>query len=82
MTDYVYTVRMEEGRPVETIHGEGCVAVTGYAPREFLQNANLWIDMVVAEDRKLVTDQATQILRSLITEIRMVPAPGASKRPA
>lgn len=64
VTDYVYTVRIENGHATETIHGEGCIAVTGYAPREFMQNPNLWIDMVMPEDRPLVVSQAAQILKN------------------
>ena len=61
-TDYIYTVRMEEGHPVETIHGPACVAVTGYTEEDFKANPNLWIQMVHEDDRKLVEAQAVQIL--------------------
>jgi len=64
VTDYVYTVRIENGMVAETIHGEGCIAVTGYVPRDFMQNPNLWIDMVLPEDRSSVTEQAQQLLRN------------------
>jgi len=30
VTDYIYTVQVEDGRPVATAHGLGCAAVTGY----------------------------------------------------
>jgi PAS domain-containing protein len=29
-TDYIFTVRVENGHPVETVHGPACEAVTGY----------------------------------------------------
>ena len=29
VTDYVYTVMVEQGRAVATLHGPGCEAVTG-----------------------------------------------------
>ena len=35
VTDYMFTVRVENGRPIETIHGANCLAVTGYSPEEF-----------------------------------------------
>ena len=35
VTNYVYSVTVEHGRPVETSHGLGCEAVTGYTSKEF-----------------------------------------------
>jgi PAS domain S-box-containing protein len=61
-TDYIYTVRIEDGHPVETIHGPACVAVTGYTEEDFKANPHLWIQMVHEEDRKGVEEQAVQIL--------------------
>ncbi len=62
VTDYVYTVRMEQGRPVETIHRPACVAVTGYTAENFKENPHLWIQMVEEEDREAVFEQAEIVL--------------------
>jgi diguanylate cyclase (GGDEF)-like protein/PAS domain S-box-containing protein len=62
ITDYIYTVHMESGRAVETIHSEACVAVTGYTKKEFVDDPYLWIQMVVEEDRNLIRDQIRDIL--------------------
>ncbi len=62
VTDYIYTVRVEDGRPVETTHGAGCVAVTGYASEEFAADAYLWIRMVVDKDRAAIQEQARRVL--------------------
>ncbi|MGD8512761.1 MAG: PAS domain S-box protein [Deltaproteobacteria bacterium] len=62
ITDYIYTVSIQKGRPVETIHGLGCVGVTGYMAEDFREKTNLWIEMVHEEDRKRVEEQAAQIL--------------------
>ena len=35
VTDYVYSVSIDQGRPAATAHGPGCEAVTGYTSREF-----------------------------------------------
>jgi hypothetical protein len=35
VTDYVYSVAVEQGRPATSSHGPGCEAVTGYTYREF-----------------------------------------------
>ena len=60
--DYIYTVRVEEGRPVETTHGEACFAVTGYTSHEFDTDPYLWIRMVMEEDQNLVREYASHIL--------------------
>ncbi|MBN1842523.1 MAG: PAS domain S-box protein [Deltaproteobacteria bacterium] len=62
ITDYIYTVRVKDGHPVETIHRPACVAVTGYTEDDFDANPHLWIQMVHEEDRRAVGDQAAQIL--------------------
>ena len=62
MTDYIYTVKIEDGHPVETVHGPACTRITGYRPDDFKVNPYLWIDMVHEEDRKAVEQQAADIL--------------------
>lgn len=54
ITDYQYTVRIENGRSVETTQSPACLTVTGYTAEEFAANPDLWIQMVVPEDRELV----------------------------
>jgi len=62
ITDYIFTVRMANGRPAETYHGPNCVAVTGYTSEEFSSDPFLWIRMVPEEDRDLVRTQASELL--------------------
>lgn len=62
LTDYLYTVRIVDGYPVETTHGPACVIVTGYTAEEFASDRYLWIKMVVPEDREKVRDQAKKAL--------------------
>lgn len=62
VTDYIYTVRLQDGRPVETIHRPSSVAVTGYKPEEFASNPYLWITMVHEQDREAVKQQVEDIL--------------------
>lgn len=62
ISDYIYSVRIDEGAQVETTHGEGCVAVTGYTKEEFADDPYLWIEMVVEEDSDIVLKQAEDIL--------------------
>ena len=51
ITDYMFTVKVAPGRGLETHHGPGSVSVTGYSPEEFASNPDLWIEMVLPEDR-------------------------------
>lgn len=61
VTDYIYTVRFENGRPVETQHGPNCVAVTGYTSTEYGANPFLWYQMIHEEDRHLVMTQTEKL---------------------
>jgi PAS domain S-box-containing protein len=62
VTDYIFTVRVENGQAVETEHGPGCEAVTGYDAKNFSADTTLWIRMVPEEDRPLVIRQAEEVL--------------------
>jgi len=62
VTDYVYSVRVENGNVVATDHGAACVAVTGFTAEEFRQDPYLWIRMVPLEDHDIVRNQAAQLL--------------------
>lgn len=68
VTDYTYSVRIQDGLAVETVHGPGCVAVTGYTAEDFGANPFLWIEMVHEEDRRPVQEQARRFLLGLEVE--------------
>jgi PAS domain S-box-containing protein len=56
VTDYMYTVRFEEGRYLGTTHGPGCVAVTGYTPEEFAADPGLCFRMIHNEERETIRE--------------------------
>ncbi|MBF0477947.1 MAG: PAS domain S-box protein [Candidatus Omnitrophica bacterium] len=62
ITDYIYTVLIENGRPVRTIYNPACLVVTGYSADEFREDPMLWIKVVVEEDQPLVAKQIEEIL--------------------
>ena len=62
LTDYQYTVRVEDGRAVETRQSPACASVTGYTPEEYAADPYLWIQMVVPEDRDRVREHARLVL--------------------
>ena len=56
LSDYIYTVKFENGKAVETVHGAGCRMVTGYTSDDFRDNNLLWISMVHPDDRQRVKE--------------------------
>jgi PAS domain S-box-containing protein len=62
LTDYQYTVRVEDGRAVETTQSPACALVTGYTPKEFAEDPYLWIHMVAPQHRELVRERVHQVL--------------------
>ncbi len=62
VTDYIYTVKVEDGRPVATEHGEGCYAVTGYSSEQYQSDPDLWYRMVYADDRSSVLEMAGRVI--------------------
>ena len=62
VTDYVYSVKLNQGQPMTTVHGPGCVSVTGYTSEDYKADPNLWYRMVHPDDRADVTDQAARML--------------------
>lgn len=65
LTDYIYTVKVENGVAVETYHGPGCLAVTGYMSEDFESNPELWYSMVHEDDREKVLQQAKYALAGI-----------------
>lgn len=62
VSDYIFSVHIIDGSPVETVHGPGCLAITGYLPDEFSANSYLWLNMVHEEDRAAVLKHVSNIL--------------------
>jgi PAS domain S-box-containing protein len=62
VTDYVYSVELQNGRPVATTHGPGCVPVTGYTPEDYSADPDLWYRMVHPDDQQAVVEQADRVL--------------------
>lgn len=63
LTDYIYTVKIENGKVVDTFHGLGCVNVTGYTSEDYKEDPELWYRMVHEKDSKKVLAQAQRALK-------------------
>ncbi len=61
VTDYIYTVHVHQGVPVRTVHGPGCVAITGYCPEEYEADRSLWFKMICPDDLDYVMDHINRI---------------------
>jgi two-component system cell cycle sensor histidine kinase/response regulator CckA len=82
VSDYIFSVHVVDGNPVETVHGRGCLSMTGYAPEEFSSNNFLWINMVLEDDRPTVLRHVAGILSGKDTapfEHRIVRKDGAMR---
>ncbi len=79
VTDYIFTVEVQNGRAVSTKHGPGCVAVTGFTSEEYDLNQYLWYDMVHEEEKEMVMEHAHKILsgKMLPIEHRIIHKSGA-----
>lgn len=69
VTDYIYTVLIKNGKPVQTIHASSSLGVTGYTPEEFQANPMLWLSIVPEEDRQLVLGHAKRIISDRDTTV-------------
>lgn len=68
LTDYIYTVKIENNKVVDTYHGPGCVTVTGYTSEDYLADPDLWYRMVHEEDKAAVLEQANKSLAGTETK--------------
>jgi PAS domain S-box-containing protein len=61
VTDYIYSVKIENGVVINTNHGKGCEQVTGYSKNEFEQDESLWFNSIYTEDKEIVNKHLNQI---------------------
>jgi PAS domain S-box-containing protein len=61
-TNYIYSVKFENGKHVSTTHGPGCVSTTGYASDEYKADPYLWYRMIQREDRQMVMERLHELL--------------------
>ena len=65
VTDYIYTVSVENNEAVKTYHGPACLGVTGYTTEEFETDDSLWYDMIYEQDRPIVLEKTKEILSGI-----------------
>ncbi len=82
LTDYIYTVTIQDGEVVDTFHGLGCVSVTGYTSDDYKINPELWYNMVPQKDRAQVLEKARLALageETLPLEHRIIHRDGTTR---
>jgi two-component system, cell cycle sensor histidine kinase and response regulator CckA len=62
ITDYTFSVVVNDGEMASPIHGPGSVAVTGFTPDELSRDPVLWREIVFPADRPLLAEQTRQLL--------------------
>ncbi|MBF0345905.1 MAG: PAS domain S-box protein [Nitrospirae bacterium] len=55
LDNYVYRIEMTDDGRVNTTHGPGCEAITGYTTDEYSDTPLLWHQMIYEEDREWVS---------------------------
>lgn len=68
VTDHIFTTRVEQGAPAETVHGPGCVEITGYTAEKLHADPDLWIHIVPEADRHLVRSQISRVVSGQVPE--------------
>lgn len=66
VSDYFYHVRVEDFRKLNKLHGLGCELITGFLPEEHDADSNLWIRMVLEDDRSIVEGQISTVLEGAV----------------
>ncbi|MBF0546837.1 MAG: SpoIIE family protein phosphatase [Candidatus Riflebacteria bacterium] len=56
ISQYFYSVEIQDGKYGRTIHSPGCYLVTGFTPQEFENNPNLWFQIIHEDDKKRVLE--------------------------
>jgi len=62
VTDYTYSVQIEDGKAIKISHGLGSLKVTGYSPSEYETDPGLWYRMIFENDKPMVSDQVNRVL--------------------
>ena len=61
-TNYIYSVKLENGKPVSTSHSPGCVSTTGYTTEDYKADPYLWYRMIHEQDRQPVMERINALL--------------------
>lgn len=62
LSDCIYTVHLEDGYAMAVSRNAPCTRVTGHPPEEHSQDPELWMRIVLREDRHLLIDNIKHIL--------------------
>ncbi|MDK1032604.1 MAG: PAS domain-containing protein, partial [Planctomycetia bacterium] len=68
VTEYLYSVKVEDGRAVPVLHSQSCSQITGYSPGDYENNPGLWLEMVLPEDRPRVMEHFRRLMRGEAVE--------------
>jgi len=64
ITDYIYKVYFENGKPVNTLHSPACYAILGYTAQELNTDSGLWYNIIHPDDKQNFDDFISTFLKS------------------
>nr|WP_321466623.1 PAS domain S-box protein [uncultured Desulfobulbus sp.] len=56
LSDCIYTVHLKDGKAMNITRNAACSRVTGYSADEYAADTELWMRIVIAEDRHLIIE--------------------------
>ena len=62
VSSYTYTTHVKNSEPVRTRRSQGCLAVTGYSPQDFLKDRSLWLTIVLPEHCSMVKENIERVI--------------------
>lgn len=68
VTDYKFTIEVDNGEIVNSSHSEGCLAVTGYSTADLKNNPHLWIALTYDDDKPLIKEWSEKINKGIEVE--------------
>lgn len=58
---YIFTIFLEDGKPVRAVYSPTCLTMTGYTPEELEADINLWQEMALEEYREIIREQFSRL---------------------
>jgi len=68
-TNYIYSVKLKNGKILSTTHSPGCISTTGYTAEDYEADPYLWYSMIHKQDRQHVMERINALLAGREVEV-------------
>jgi len=68
ITDYIYTVEIKNEIAINTVHAATSIKITGYSSKEYIENPDLWYQMIYSEDKVQVLEFVNNIIKLQLSD--------------